>query len=53
VKAREDVRDVDTICLARDSTVVPVRLSATVLRSPEGEVHGTVYVLQRRSGEQR
>ena len=53
VKDREDVRDVDTTCLARDGTVVPVHLSATVLRSPEGEVHGTVYVLQRRSGEHR
>jgi len=37
---------------ARDGSVVPVDLSATVLRSLEGEVHGTVYVLQRRSGEQ-
>jgi PAS domain S-box-containing protein len=53
VKDREDVRDVDTTCLARDGTVVPVHLSATVLRSPEGDVHGTVYVLQRRSGEQK
>ena len=53
VKDREDVHDVDTSCLARDGTVVPVHLSATVLRSPEGEVHGTVYVLQRRSDEQR
>jgi len=50
VKDREDVRDVDTSCLARDGTVVPVHLSATVLRNPEGEVHGTVYVLQRRPG---
>ena len=50
VKARKDVRDVDTTCLARNGTEVPVHLSATVLRSPEGEVHGTVYVLQRRSG---
>jgi PAS domain S-box-containing protein len=52
VKDREDVRDVDTTCLARDGSVVPAHLSATVLRSLEGEVHGTVYVLQRRSGEQ-
>ena len=52
VKDREDVRDVDTACLARDGTVVPVHLSATVLRSLEGEVHGTVYVLQRRSGDE-
>ena len=50
VKAREDVRDIDTACLARDGTVVPVHLSATVLCNPEGEVHGTVYVLQRRTG---
>jgi len=49
VKAREDVRDIDTACLARDGSMVPVHLSATVLCSPEGEVHGTVYVLQRRT----
>ena len=51
VKAREDVRDIDTGCLARDGTRVPVHLSATVLCSPEGEIHGTVYVLQRQTGE--
>jgi len=48
VKASEDVRDIDTACVARNGTLVPVHLSATVLRSPEGEVHGMVYVLQRR-----
>jgi PAS domain S-box-containing protein len=50
VRAREDVRDIDTTCLARDGSMVPVHLSATVLRNPEGVVHGTVYVLQRRTG---
>jgi PAS domain S-box-containing protein len=51
VKAREDVRNIDTVCLAGNGTMVPVRLSATVLCSPGGEIHGTVYVLQRRTGE--
>lgn len=51
VQAREDVRNIDTACLARDGTTIPVHLSATVLCNQEGEVHGTVYVLQRWSGE--
>lgn len=51
VKDRKDVRDINTVCLARDGTTIPIHLSATVLYSAEGEIHGTVYVLQRRSDE--